>query len=286
VEGDYEVPIECCQVLTAALEGLLERIVRGLAERQRGLTRLECRLALTDGPPLGLSVGLFRPSHCLRHVMELLRLRLERLALPAAVSAARLEATAIEPLAYRQRRLPFARVAGEAADEAETALAWEALVDRLSNRLGRQHVLRARLQRDPQPECACRYEPLIGAAARRPVGTTGPRALRQVTARQRTARRQSAVPPSAALRPLKLLPEPCPLSAVWAIHGGPPGRFVWQGRSYAVRRSWGPERIETGWWRQRTARRDYYRVETATGDWLWLFRLWPEGLWFLHGAFG
>ena len=50
-------------------------------------------------------------------------------------------------------------------------------------------------------------------------------------------------------------------------------------------RHWGPERIETGWWRRACMRRDYYRVETTAGLRFWLFRDLDDGGWFLHGSF-
>ena len=37
--------------------------------------------------------------------------------------------------------------------------------------------------------------------------------------------------------------------------------------------------------RGRTIRRDYYRVETPTGQRFWLFRQLDESQWFLHGVF-
>jgi protein ImuB len=68
--------------------------------------------------------------------------------------------------------------------------------------------------------------------------------------------------------------------------GGPPLRFEWQEDLYIVARYWGPERIETGWWRGDDIRRDYYLVETTTSERFWLFRTLPEERWFLHGVFG
>ena len=47
----------------------------------------------------------------------------------------------------------------------------------------------------------------------------------------------------------------------------------------------GPERIETGWWRNRQVRRDYYRVESDKGCHYWIFRERSEGKWFMHGLF-
>ena len=52
-----------------------------------------------------------------------------------------------------------------------------------------------------------------------------------------------------------------------------------------VVQSWGPERIETGWWRGRPVGRDYYGVETASAARFWLFRRLRDGKWFLHGMF-
>ena len=66
---------------------------------------------------------------------------------------------------------------------------------------------------------------------------------------------------------------------------GTPVRFRWQQREHRVTRSWGPERIETGWWRSAAVRRDYFRVEVHTGHWFWLFHRLEERDWFLHGAF-
>jgi protein ImuB len=49
--------------------------------------------------------------------------------------------------------------------------------------------------------------------------------------------------------------------------------------------TWGPERIETGWWRGQAVGRDYYRVETTDGRRFWIFRNLEDNRWFLHGVF-
>ena len=46
---------------------------------------------------------------------------------------------------------------------------------------------------------------------------------------------------------------------------------------------WGPERIETGWWRGASVRRDYYRVQTEESLRFWLFRNLADDRWYLHG---
>ena len=69
------------------------------------------------------------------------------------------------------------------------------------------------------------------------------------------------------------------------IPNGPPGKFSWAGTDYYVTRAWGPERIETGWWRGDDVHRDYYMVATDAGTRFWLFLRQDDNRWFLHGCF-
>ncbi len=77
-------------------------------------------------------------------------------------------------------------------------------------------------------------------------------------------------------RPFWLLDEPRRL----ASHAGRPRL---DGPLYPES---GPERIETGWWDGRDVARDYYRMRTANGVCLWVFRE-RRGArdWYLHGIF-
>ena len=85
-------------------------------------------------------------------------------------------------------------------------------------------------------------------------------------------------------RPLTLgVPQRLPVVSI--VPEGPPQQVAWCGRNRIIRRWWGPERIETGWWRGPRIRRDYFRVELETGEWLWLFREQPSGVWRLQGVF-
>jgi protein ImuB len=86
-------------------------------------------------------------------------------------------------------------------------------------------------------------------------------------------------------RPLQLLPRPVALAVTSIVPDGPPLRAEISGRQQQIARCWGPERIETGWWRGRPVGRDYYQVETAAGHRLWLFRRLRDGRWFWHGSF-
>jgi protein ImuB len=95
-------------------------------------------------------------------------------------------------------------------------------------------------------------------------------------------------------RPLELLRQPARIEIVAIDRHGVPAQFRFAGRSYQVASAWGPERIETGWWRtahgekdarKTFVRRDYYRVESTKGARFWIFRQLGGPQWFLHGRF-
>jgi protein ImuB len=87
------------------------------------------------------------------------------------------------------------------------------------------------------------------------------------------------------MRPLWVFDPPQLIDVVALAIAGPPAMFHYQRRRYRVTGSCGPERIETGWWRGPSSRRDYYRVETESGQRFWLFRDLQDQRWFLHGEF-
>jgi protein ImuB len=84
---------------------------------------------------------------------------------------------------------------------------------------------------------------------------------------------------------LLLYPDPQLIEVTAVAPDGPP-QFVWvAGRRERIAAHWGPERIETLWWRGPSVRRDYYRIATAAGSQHWIFRRLDDGQWFLHGIF-
>jgi protein ImuB len=57
---------------------------------------------------------------------------------------------------------------------------------------------------------------------------------------------------------------------------------AWLGRKGAIETMFGPARVATSWWAT-SAERDYYFVETRTGEILWIFYDRVRRSWFLHG---
>jgi protein ImuB len=213
---------------------------------------------------------------------EIAELQLERLRLAGPAEAIEVRVLRHAPLAERQ-----AALFDDDRRSLDGSRPLAALVDRLAGRLGRGSVVGVKLVRDAQPELAYREQPLVG-------GEMGRRRRSEAASRRKRARRgKSAAKEStvereqmwgALERPLCLLPRAAPIEMASVVPEGPPLWFRHRGRRYDVKRHWGPERIETGWWRRERAVRDYYRVETNTGERFWLFRR-RDGRWFLQGMF-
>jgi protein ImuB len=279
-EQFFEHPTAEPEVIEAVIERLLARLVQGLAARGQGATQLTCRLSLQDGPPLVLDVGLYRPTATARHLHELIRMQLEPRRLKSPIENITLVVLAAEPLGQRQQELFV-----DDRSRAHPALLAR-LIDRLAGRLGHRGVVRPRLVRDAQPELAVQHEPLVGTNSTVPPqkDQQSRRSRKTAVGKQRETR--SSDPHFQPLeRPLLLLPRPVPIRVISLLPDGPPAQFVYRGCTHRVARHWGPERIETGWWRRAGIRRDYWRAETTGGARFWLFRRLRDLAWFLHGVF-
>ena len=244
------------------LEQLLHQLSRALIEQDQGVLQLECRLVCKNLQPLVIRVGLFQPTISPQHLLILLKMQLERLVLPDAVEEIHIAAASTVPREQRQNDL---FITSSRDDPSKLAL----LVERLSGRLGRDRVVRSQLQEESQVELAYRCVPLTGEQT--PGNRHGPISS------------QTALGPM--LRPLRILDPPEPVDVIGIALDGPPAMFCYRRKQHRVARHFGPERIETGWWRGPSSCRDYYRVETETGNRMWLFRRLQDKNWFLHGEF-
>ena len=286
VAEHFEVSVAARDVTVDMLTDIVERLMpsclQPLAARGHGVLALQVRLEAGqcsggqcsggqcsgDMPAKGsrpesggviVDVRVFRPSVSVRHLVELVRLRLGRVHLPREVAGVTVEVVQAGAAVCRQRSL-FG--GGRFTDTVESqAVAVGMLLDRLAGRLGRSAVFEPRPVADPQPEHA--WLP-VAPGVGRPVSS-------------------SALP---GRRPVCVCARPLPLEQPLAIGPeGPPGSFRIRGRQHVVAAVHGPERIETAWWRGPTVRRDYYVVETESGERFWVFRRLRDGSWFLHGVF-
>ncbi len=289
-------PAATLDAIRSVIDGLVGRCVAPLAARGHGVTALQVRLesAVFDPavcqtgsgkPPIVIDIGLFRPSTSVKHLVELVELRLSRMHLPGEVESVAVEVIAAGAVTCRQKTLFGKQECG--SDSEADASSVEMLLDRLAGRLGRRAVFEPKPVADAQPEHA--WTPAAPVA-----GTTSAVTPSAVTLRAKDSRVGSSISRSSAVtlrsrrvpvRPIWLVPRPVRLEAVSIVPDGPPLRFRLGPESHRIVSAHGPERIETAWWRGECVRRDYYVVETESGSRWWLFRRLRDGVWFLHGQF-
>lgn len=284
---DY--PEERPTVVADLVRDLVRRIAHELAARREGVLRLGARLDCIPGRPLTFEVGLFRPSADEVHLWDLVRMQLEQHPLPGAVGRLQLAALLTARLENRQALL-------FAADEHEADRQFALFIDRCASRLGPRAVLQPETTADPLPEKAVRYRP----GGKRPKSTTSGARQRETgnkkqvpsskfqgkTKHSQTWNLEPGIGNSSPLyRPLAVFSPPIVLSAISIAPDGPPLWFQWNGCKHEAVYHWGPERIEVGWWRGATVRRDYWRIETTTGERYWLFRNLSTSQWYLQGQY-
>lgn len=257
----FEFGVARRELLHAVVEELLRQLETELRRRCRGVRRLVCELAAEAGVPTAVEVEVRRPTLAADRLAALLRLKLERVQLAGPVVGLTLRIAGEEPLTDEQGGLFDEGLAAQTHQ-------WAALVEGLSTRLGRAAVLTAEAVADPQPELAYRLRPAVQGP---------PRAWADADAPGEDAALRH--------RPIQLFPEPVPVEVLALTPPGFPRLFRSARGEQRLVLSWGPERIETGWWRGDDIQRDYFLVETASGARHWLFRRLPDGHWFWHGSF-
>ncbi len=233
--------------LLFGLRGLLHRLMGTLASQGRAMTVLRLRLCLDHAPAHETWIEPAAPTLDVQMVVDLVRLRLESLVLPAAVESVTVELDGIRASA-RQLALFDTRQRRD-LEAGNRALA------RLRAALGPTAVTRGRLRAAHLPEASFAWEPVQHLSFPRNLAPP-------------------LEPPPLSRR---LLPRPIPLP--------PRPRHepsAWLERRGAVTRMHGPYRVSGGWW-IRTVERDYYFAETQQGEVLWIFYDRPRRRWFLHG---
>jgi len=284
VERRFAEPIGLLDDVLMTAHDLALRLSSDLETEGVGAQAFHLFLYRVDHKVMTLSVNAARATRDAQHIGRLFAHRAERLVgeydAGFGIDMIRLAASSISPVAAVQVG---------AFETVDGAASLDRLYDRMTSRLGPLAVVRSKPVNSHIPERAVKLEPMVA----------------------RTPDDPQALLPLAAPRPLKLLPQPEPISVSLAeVPDGPPPNMVWRRVTYRFVRASGPERIAVEWWRSadrlqlgneaqpsldRTytegeTARDYFVAEDDGGRRFWLFR---QGLfgaseqpkWFLHGFF-
>ncbi|ACG73476.1 conserved hypothetical protein [Anaeromyxobacter sp. K] len=302
---ELEAPAESAEPLLFGLKRLADRVAARLAGRGLGATRLRLVLALDPRGEERIQVPLSQPSASAARWLVPVKEHLFALRLPGAVTALRLVAAEVAPVAAEQ--LAF-------GDRPEAVAALEGVLARLAVRLGDGALFAAEPVARYRPEGAYRPVPFrprspAGSGQARSTGagrarSTGAGGVRPSTGMGRSfdglGERGTADPlgvspsnpergsdasgqdPAGAFRPTRLLAAP--EQVVAEGEGGRLTALRVGGRDRAVLALEGPERLRGEWWAGGFDR-DYYRVRLdGLGD-CWVYRDGADGRLWLHGFF-
>ena len=318
-------PIGGSQMVVDLFRHLLKPILGRVKKRGRGVLQLCCKFEVSRyGPRIysdstnGVSetgvgssthierfkIGLYRPTVECAHLVSLFQLAWEKVGRIDEMYHISIEATQTAVMQQVQLGLftekeseqPVARNCELARDQIPPRVLAR-LIDRLTSRLGKQRVMRPQLRAEAQPELSFEMQAVVELDMQRwcrhvlrPVRNSldassghAPLATAQKTQRSGWALGQQL---SIDSRPLWYWASPLEIKCHSKSRTGAPVRLFHGGNWQQVVRFWGPERIETGWWRSRAVRREYFRVEIDSGQRFWVFRHLPPSQWFLQGNFG
>lgn len=267
---DIDPPDDQRDRLLFIAKGLLAELLKAAAQAHRSLAVLHLRLELEEphrnrqiaqAAPKGgerlvqSAVQTSEPSLWEPQWLELLRLRLDALHLPARAERLVLSAETQPATAHQLQMWQLLAEAGGLARRDPQA-GREALA-RITAALGEQAVVRAELQSAHLPEARFRWLPAGAAMATKALTPPrDPQLVRRI-----------------ASKPVQLPSRP---------KHEPDGWLLADWRQGAVSRLWGPYRVTGGWW-SREVRRDYWFVETERGDLLWVFYDGVRRLWYWQG---
>ncbi len=283
VETILEVPTDRRETIEELIRRLAEQLCERLRHHGQGALRVLCRLRIVDAPLRTLQLGTFRPTAEPPHLVRLLLGQFEQqIRNRLTIDAMSLQASLVAELRWQQTDL-FDQAQVNVRDKTAE------LIDVLASRLGSDAVLVAESVANPLPELAYDVKPLTGTQlVKQPTpAATSTTALPTTAAEDQSFEGVSAAPShrDPLRRPLRFFHVPVQLDVLAIYPNGPPIRFRWSGRFETVTHHWGPERIESGWWSGPTQRRDYYRVQTDNGAWLWLYRDLRTRKWYIQGEF-
>jgi protein ImuB len=285
------------EVLAEAVRQAVTNFCVELNRRTAGVRQLfvtfRCPDVRIDGATqdrnITLEVSLSQATRSARHLLSLLRVRLDELKLPAPTDSLTAWARQTEHLEDEQIDLFDSGT--------QDVRSLSDLLDRLAVRLGPSSIVRPQLLSEHQPEYAFVYRQSdpprrVNCATKRrsdegkvkkaksqknqkPFQSSLSGALRFASLNQRTE----------IHRPLRLLKQPAAIVATSVVPDGPPIVFQFQGIRHLIAAEVGPECIETGWWRGAHVQRDYYRVLSEQGRRFWIFRARDTSQWYLQGWF-
>lgn len=244
--------------LLFGLKGVVQRAIEKLAHEHQAVTALVLELSVERHGPRSERVEAAAPTFDVLQLLDLVRLRLAALTLPGKVEHVRVT---VEHVRVCSRQVALHVSAADGTKPRDLEAAARALA-RVRATFGEDAIACAKLRDAHLPEA--RYQLEAVREVRLPQRVTID------PARVYRACRRVFAPSLEHLPPVVLKRTPQDDTHAWLNAHGVAKNIV------------GPDRIAGGWWAQ-PVERDYYVVETSTGELLWVYHDKQRRRWLLHG---
>lgn len=243
--------------LLFGLKGILQRAVEKLAYEHQGVTALVLAITVERHGSREERVEAAAPTFDVLQLLDLVRLRLSSLSLPGKVDHLRVT---IEHVRVHRRQVALQALSSDETKPRDLEAAARALA-RIRATFGPDAVALAKLREAHLPEARYALEPVHEVRL--------PKRAPQPVLVRRPARR--------VFSSLEQLPE------VVRKRAPQDDSDTWLNAHGVAKRITGPDRIAGGWW-VHAVERDYYVVETSTGELLWVYHDKLRRRWLLHGV--
>ncbi len=249
-------PISTAIGIEIALQNVLETICVQLKTQGKGLRTAIFKAYRLDGKVEKIDIMVNRPSNDETHLFKLFALKINTIEPSLGIELFTLDALKVEETNSEQEQLWNG--VGELTDYGLAQL-----IDKLSNKIGEQNIVRFLPDEHYLPERSIKKADDLHEHPSAKWNLTKP-------------------------RPVCMLQPPEPIQVTAPIPDYPPMLFRYKNKVHKIVKADGPERIEQEWWINQGRHRDYYFVEDEQGCRYWLFRSGhydggKQDRWFLHG---
>lgn len=263
VERTFDGPVRDLVAIRLTTRLLLESLCRALEAVRRGAMELTLRWRRADGAVLDEPLRVSRATVDPRHLLTLLDPRLERLPMGDGIDEIRITASRTRRL--RQVQSEFGAAPNSLVADEDDSRELGRLVDTLTQRCGAKGVVVFSPVESHWPERAFVAGTPFAKVMQVMPGTVGEEH-------------------PGGDRPSLLLTRPEEADVSLDEHARPCA-ISWRGATMPLIASVGPERISVPWWERGhdvdATERDYFRLLTEDGRWLWVFH--GGACWFVHG---
>jgi protein ImuB len=258
LELAVEPPDDDHNRLLFGLKGVLQRAVQKLVHEHQAVTALVLELSIERHGKRQERVEAAAPTFDVLQLLDLVRLRLSSLSLPGKVEHMRMT---VEHVRVHPRQVALHALSHDETKPRDLEAAARALA-RIRATFGPDAVAAAKLREAHLPEARYALEPVHEVRLPKHV-TINPAHVHRATRR--------------VFSSLESLPE------VVRKRAPQDDSDTWLNAHGVAKNIVGPDRIAGGWWAQ-SVERDYYVVETSTGELLWVYHDKLRRRWLLHGV--